>query len=208
MATTNTLAEMALKPQTRDYAVIEVHKEVTNEDGSKSNDITFTAISGKETIQKAKDEGRFRFEQTVSWNEATNDEGQKKVIRNEKDRAKAFNSGVMSSLINPRVKRLLEEVEEIENPENPSGPKIKVLVFEPVQGSYDLDEIINEPAQRRSLSDMEKAVAAMKPLFPGKTEEEIYAMLTQLKSMGMALPGQDGPDSVEVEESEGDTVNA
>lgn len=200
MATTNTIAELAIKPQTRDYAVIEVHSTETDEKGQENKVIKYTAISGKDAIQKAKDEGRFKFEQTVTWNEATNDEGQKLVIKAEKDRARAFNAGVMSSLINPRVKRLLEEVDENDK---------SVLVFEPQQGAYDLTNLINEPAQRRSLSDMEKAVAAMMPLFPDKTEAEIYVMLQGLKAAGVALPGQtdsDDSDEAEAEGSEAETA--
>jgi hypothetical protein len=189
MATTNTTVDMALKPQTLDYAVIEVHKEVKNEDGTTSKDISFVAITGVKEIAKAKEAGKLKFEQTVSWDDAGNDEGMKQVIKNEKDRAAVFNAGVKSSRINPRVKRVLEEQDENGN-----------LTFEPIQGAFDIRELINEPAQRRTLTDMEKGVAALQLIFPDKTQAELMNILGAIKASGATVPGiENQPDAVDEE---------
>jgi hypothetical protein len=191
MATTNTMVEMATKPQTIEYALIEVHKETgKNTDGTPLVEVSYTAISGKEKINKAREEGRVKYEQTFEYKEAQNDEGMRLVIRNEKSRARAFTAGVKSSLINPGVKGLMEDTDEDGN-----------LTFEPKEGYYDLDEIINRVAKSTRLSDMEKAILALMPLFPGKSEAELHGILGIIKASGGTVPGIENiPDTVEQEE--------
>lgn len=183
MATTNVNTDMAIKPQVLDYAVIETHKTSKNEDGTEKVEVEYTAITGKEAIAKAEEAGKVKFKQSVTWDDAVTDAGIAQVIKNEKDRVAVFNAGLKSSRINPRVKRLLEKTvkDETTNEEE--------LVFEPVAGYYDIRSLLNLPAERRTMTDTEKAVAALMPLFPNKTEKELLQLLEVFRASGATIPG-------------------
>lgn len=196
MATTPTTTEMAIKPQVLDYAVIETHKATKNEDGTETPYVEYTAITGKEAIAKAEEAGRVKFKQSVSWDDAVTDEGIAMVIKNEKDRVAVFNAGLKSSRINPRVKRLLEKVVKDE------ATGVEELDFEPVAGYYDIRSLLNLPAERRTMTDTEKAVAALMPLFPNKTEKELLQLLEVFRASGAAIPGLSTESESEEESAE------
>lgn len=183
MATNPTTTEMAIKPQVLDYAVIENHKTTKNEDGTEKTEVEYTAITGKELIAKAEAAGKLKFKQSITWDDAVTDAGIAMVLKNEKDRVAVFNAGLKSSRINPRVKRLLEKVVKDE------ATGEEELDFEPVAGYYDIRALLNQPAERRTMTDTERAVAALMPLFPNKTEKELLQLLEVFRASGASIPG-------------------
>ena len=53
-------------------------------------------------------------------------------------------------------------------------------MFEPVEGTYDLREVLNEAAQRRNLSPVDKAVKTLSGL--GLSSEALAAIIAQIRT--------------------------
>jgi hypothetical protein len=159
--------KMALRPETLTYGVIG-ERVITGKDNA-GNDLFKTDLNAtinEKAIAKAKENGTLLFEQTVSFDLAGTIEGFTQVIKDTDECVDVFNAGVKSARITPRVRTLLTAVDEQGNPS-----------FQPVEGSYDIRELINEEATKKNLTPTEKALRALRPLFPHKSDAELMGLI-------------------------------
>jgi len=165
MGSANTTIDMAVKPETVTFGL--VGSQVP--DGVDANNqpkfkTELKAVSRDKDIAAAKEKGELLFEQTFSYNRAGSIEGISQIIKDEEEAVNIFNAGLKVKL-NSRVKAMIEEIDDDNNP-----------AFQPVEGTYDLTDVLNEPAQRRNLSPTEKAIRVLVGL--GMTREQATALVS------------------------------
>lgn len=167
MSTTATVSEMAVKPEAVTFG-LQATTVTTGKDNN-GNDIQKTelkAISREKELESSRKNNQLLFEQTFSYDLANNLDGLLNITKGDADEAVAiFNAGLKIRL-NSRLKALLEDVDEDGNP-----------TFQPVEGTYDLRDILAEPAQRRNLSPSDKAVRVLIGL--GMDKDTAMAMVQQ-----------------------------
>lgn len=166
MSSTATVTDMAVKPETITFALTAVKtpdgKDAAGEDKFKT---VLKAVSRDKDIAEAKAKGELLIEQTFSFDRAGTVSGIAAVIKDEEEAVNVFNSGLKVKL-NSKVKALLEDTDEEGNP-----------TFQAIEGTYDLRDLLNEPAQRRNLSPTDKALRVLMGL--GLTKEAALGILAQ-----------------------------
>lgn len=170
MSTIATVTDMAVKPETITFALIGSRvKTGTDAEGNDVFKTEYKAASAEKTIAEAKEKGAVAFEQTFSFDKAGTVAGILSVIKDEEEAVAIFNAGLKVKL-NNKVKQLLEGVDEATG--DPT--------FEPQEGSYDLRDALNEAAQRRNLSPVDKAIKTLSNL--GLGEEALANLIANLRS--------------------------
>lgn len=165
MGNSATTVDMAVKPE-----IITFGLQATQvSDGVDANNqpkhkTVLKAISREKDLEEAKKDGTLLFEQSMSFDRAGALSGISSIIKDEEEAVNIFNSGLKVKL-NSKVKALLEDVDEEGNP-----------TFQPVEGNYDLRDLLNEPAQRRNLSPTDKAIRVLIGL--GMTKEQAAALVS------------------------------
>lgn len=164
MASESTVVDMAVKPESVNWALTsEQVPDGVDAQGQPKFKTVLKAISREKDIEEAKKKGTVALEQTFSYDRAGNVSGISQVIKDEDEATNIFNAGLKIKL-NSRIKAMLEETDEEGNP-----------AFQPVEGTFDMRDELNEPAQRRNLSPMDKALKVLIGL--GMTKEQASAIL-------------------------------
>jgi len=170
MATTTTITDVAVKPELITFGVFSVQvKDGTDEGGAPKFKTEYKVTSKDSEIDKARTAGTLVSEQSFSYDRAGNADGILEVIKDSEEAATVFNAGLKTRLIS-RVTALLLDTDEEGN-----------FSFQPVEGNYDLRELLNEAAQRRNLSPIDKAKKTLAGI-PGMTEDMLNAMIAQLRA--------------------------
>lgn len=178
MGNSNTTIDMAVKPETVTFGLVGTQTpDGTDAQGAPKFKTELKAVSRDKDIQTAKEKGELLFEQTFSFDRAGTLAGIPQVIKDEEEAINIFNAGLKVKL-NSRVKAMLEELDENGNP-----------TFQPVEGNYDLADVLNEPAQRRNLSPTEKAIRVLVGL--GMTREQATALVSTAQSTVSQGQGQE-----------------
>ncbi len=170
MSTLNTVTDLAVKPEIINFAVIaEQENDGVDANGNPKFKTVIRAASREKEIESARKAGTILFEQSLSYDRAGTVSGILQIIKDEEEAVAIFNAGLKVKL-NNKVKTLLEEVDEDGNP-----------TFQPVEGSFDIRELLNEPAQRRNLSPLEKTRKTLLAI-PGVSPEMVDQMLANLRA--------------------------
>jgi hypothetical protein len=171
MATLTTITDMAIKPEVVTFGLIAEQTTTGNDvHGNPQFKTTYRAASREKELASAKAAGTLLFEQSFSYDKAGTIEGITEVIRDAEEALSIFNAGLKVKF-NQKVVALMIEEDDEGNP-----------VFQPVEGSYDMRDALNEIAQRRSLSPTDKAIRTLKGI-PGMSEEALAAIIAQLRAV-------------------------
>lgn len=169
MSTNATVTDMAVKPETITFALIGSQvKTGVDTEGNPTYKTEYKAASADKTIDEARKAGTISFEQTFSFDKAGTVAGINQVIKDDEEATAIFNAGLKVKL-NNKVKQLLEATDETTG--DPT--------FEPVEGTFDLRDLLNEAAQRRNLSPVDKAIKTLSGL--GLSPEALAALVGQLR---------------------------
>lgn len=167
MSSTATVTDMAVKPETITFALTATQipdgVDANNQPKYKTE---LKAISRDKEITAAKAAGTILIEQTFSFDKVGTVAGVLSVIKDEEEAVNIFNAGLKIKL-NSKVKTLLEDVDEEGNP-----------TFSAVEGTFDIRDLLNEPAQRRNLSLTDKAIRVLMSL--GMTREQALGLLPSI----------------------------
>jgi hypothetical protein len=170
MASTNTIIDLATKPEIITFGLYSVQtKDGTDESGEPKFKTEYKVTSKDSEIEKARTAGTLVHEQSFSYERAGSAEGIIEVIKDSEEAAAVFNAGLKTRLIS-RVTALMLDTDEEGN-----------FAFMPVEGNFDLRELLNEPAQRRNLSPIDKAKKTLSAI-PGMTDDMLNAMIAQLRA--------------------------
>ncbi len=170
MSTNATVTDLSVKPETITFALIGTQiKTGVDTEGNPVYKTEYKAASAEKTIAEAKEKGLVSFEQTFSYDKAGTVAGILNIIKDEEEAVAIFNAGLKVKL-NNKVKQLMEETDEV----------TRDPMFEPVEGTYDLREVLNEAAQRRNLSPVDKAVKTLSGL--GLSSEALAAIIAQIRT--------------------------
>lgn len=170
MATTNTISDVDVKPELITFGLYSIQvKDGTDESGAPKYKTDYKVTSKDSEIEKARTAGTLITEQSFSYDRAGSAAGILEVIKDSEEAATVFNAGLKTRLIS-RVTSLLLDTDEEGN-----------FSFQPVDGNYDLRELLNEAAQRRNLSPIDKAKKTLAGI-PGMTEEMLNMMIAQLRA--------------------------
>lgn len=164
MATVGTTVDQSVKPETITYGVLgNKVKTGTDAEGNDTYKTELKTISREKDLEAARKDGTLLFEQTFSYDRAGTVDGIVKVIHDPDEAVQVFNSGLKIRL-NTRINALLTEVDDAGDPK-----------FQPEEGTYDMRDTLNEPAQRKFLSPMEKVDKVLKGL--NLTPEQVAQIL-------------------------------
>lgn len=170
MSTNATVTDMAVKPETITFALIGNQiKTGVDTEGNPVYKTEYKAASAEKTIAEAKEKGLVSFEQTFSFDKAGSVAGILSIIKDEEEAVAIFNAGLKVKL-NNKVKQLMEATDETTG--DPT--------FEPVEGTFDLRDTLNEAAQRRNLSPVDKAIKTLSGL--GLSADALAALVGQLRA--------------------------
>jgi hypothetical protein len=181
MATNPTVTETTpdLQPTTMDWTV--VVKTTVDKDTGKTEQYFSSAQDMKETdIQKHKDNGTFVGTQTFGTAIPLTDAGYQQLLPDQEQRMTCAWNGMKSSLLGPRIRRLLEASKLDE-----SGNIVPLFQF--VDGIYDTLDLIREDAKRRNLSPEEKIIKNLSGI-PGFENLSREALLGMYQLMKASLP--------------------
>jgi len=168
--TTNTLSDLHVKPELITFGLYSVQvKDGTDESGVPKFKTEYKVTSKDTEIEKARTAGTLIHEQSFSYDRAGSAEGILEVIKDSEEAAAVFNAGLKTRLIS-RVTALLLDTDEEDN-----------FSFQPIEGNYDLRDLLNEAAQRRNLSPLDKAKKTLAGI-PGMTEEMLNSMIAQIRA--------------------------
>ena len=182
MASTSTLSDLAVKPELITFGLYSVQtKDGTDESGEPKFKTDYKVTSKDSEIEKARTAGTLIHEQSFSYDRAGTADGILEVIKDSEEAAAVFNAGLKTRLIS-RVTALLLDTDEEGN-----------FSFAPIEGNYDLRELLNEAAQRRNLSPLDKAKKTLAGI-PGMTEEMLNSMIAQIRAN--LSPAQQSAQSV------------
>lgn len=194
---------MNVKPQMQNWGVVLVTKEV-KQDGKEKTEYSLKAIQGDKEIEDARKKGTLQFEQSVAFDFPANDEGFKEIIPDDEERMDTAIAGLKASRIGPRVRRALEDYET-----DSDGQLI--VKFQPLEGNWDIRDLIKEAAKRKNLTPKEKAYKNLRdiPVFAHMTDAQLDAILASAPGLA-GNTGSDSDDEAEAEQAEVDaaTVSA
>lgn len=174
MSTTATTVDMSTKPELITFALIE--EKIA--DGFESDGTTprykseLRAASREKDIADAKLKNQVLVEQSFSFDMPGTFEGILEVIPDKDEALQIFKAGYKTR-INSRTVALMTETDADGNP-----------AFQAVEGNYDIRALLQEPAQKRNLSPMDKAVKALSGI-PGISADMVAALIAQVRE-GMA----------------------
>jgi len=170
MATTATIVDVDVKPELITYGLYQVSTpDGTDADGQPKFKTELKATSKDTEIEKARAAGTLIHEQTFGYDKAATVAGIAQVIKDAEEASAIFNAGLKTRL-NSRVTALLTATDEEGNP-----------TFVPVDGTYDVRDLLNEAAQRRNLSPIEKAAKTLAGL-PNMSPELLATLLAQVRA--------------------------
>jgi hypothetical protein len=170
MSTLSTVVDLAIKPEIVTFGLIAIQvPDGTDTAGEPKFRTEFKAASREKEIATAKENNTLVFEQSFSYDKAGSYEGLAQVIKDPEELLSIFNAGLKVKF-NQKVVALMTEVDEEGNP-----------AFQPVEGSFDMRDSLNEPAQRRSLSPIDKAIRTLKAI-PGMSDDAINSIVASLRA--------------------------
>ena len=170
MTTLETSAGVDVKAELITYGKYQVSvADGTDADGQPKFKTEIKVTAKESEIEKARAAGTLIFEQTFGYDKAVTAAGITQVIKDEEEAAVIFNAGNKTRL-NSRVTALLTATDEEGNP-----------TFVPVDGIYDARDLLNEAAQRRNLSPIEKAAKTLAGL-PNMSPELLATLLAQVRA--------------------------
>jgi hypothetical protein len=183
MATTATItateATPDLQPTTMDWTV--VVKTTTDKETGKQEQYFSSAQDMKEAdIQKHKDNGTFVGTQTFGTAIPLTDAGYQQLLPDLEQRMTCAWNGMKSSLLGPRIRRLLEASKLDEN-----GNIVPLFQF--VDGVYDTLDLIREDAKRKNLTPEEKIIKNLSAI-PGFENLPRETLLNMYQTMRASLP--------------------
>lgn len=151
-----TSIDMPVKTENVTFLVYADHKVIKNEDGTTSTETSLKHTSFEKEITKLKTTSPdlCLFEQTVSVPRAGTIDGLLEIVPDKDEALQIINRGI-SAKFNQKIKTTLCEQDEKGNP-----------VFQPVDGVWDAKALLQEPTQRKSLSDYDRAMKAIAGLDP------------------------------------------
>ena len=110
------------------------------------------------------------IEQTFGYLKPLTVAGFAEAIPDEDERVVIFQAGLKQRFMSKSA-QVLKALDEEGNPE-----------FQPVEGTFDMQEKLNEPLQRRNLSPMDKLAKAVSGVIPGVTPEQLAAFIASVQA--------------------------
>ena len=169
MATTpiTTDVNLDIKPELITVAVYSDTVTGKDEKGNPTTEPILRHTTSDKVIEKmeAANPEAFLFKQTIKAYKVGTISGFQELIPDADEQLNIINRGLAQ-----KFNQKLTAVDELDKDGNP--------VFQPVEGTFDSIEWLQEPTQRRNLSDTEKAMRALKGLPP----EVALKLLQQLAS--------------------------
>jgi len=157
-----------VRPETATFALqVEQTPDGTDAQGAPKFKTEFNVITkGKDldTI-KEKNPDSILIEQTFGYMKPTSPEGFAVAIPDPDEQVIIFNAG-LASRFRSKAAQLLKGLDDDGNP-----------AFQPVEGTYDMQSVLNEPLQRRNLTPAEKLERAL--VAAGLPEDMIANFLQQ-----------------------------
>jgi len=180
MSTTATVTDVKtdVRPEVMNFALqVEQTPDGTDAAGQPKFKTEFVVLTNSKEIDKIKaDPDKAKtvvIEQTFGFNKAATPEGFAIAVPDPEERVIIFNAGLVQRA-RAKATQLLKALDDAGNPE-----------FEPVEGTYDLSEIINTPLQRRNLTPTEKLERAIMAT-GGLSKEQAAALIAQVLGQGKA----------------------
>lgn len=170
MGTAATTVDLTTKPEIITFALI----EEKSADGFEPDGTTprykseLRAASREKDIAEAKTKNQVLAEQSFSFDMPGTFEGILEVIPDKDEALQIFKAGYKTR-INSRTVALMTETDAEGNP-----------TFQPVDGNYDIRELLREPAQKRNLSPFDKAAKALSSI-PGLSTDAVAALIAQIR---------------------------
>jgi len=157
-----------VRPEVATFALqVEQTPDGTDATGAPKFKTEFNVITKGRDLDtiKEKSPDSILIEQTFGYNKPTSPAGFAIAIPDPDEQVIIFNAG-LAQRFRSKATQLLKAVDSDGNPE-----------FQPVEGTYDMQSVLNEPLQRRNLSPTEKLERALTAA--GLSQDMIASFLQQ-----------------------------
>jgi hypothetical protein len=181
MATNPTVTEATpdIQPVNMDWTV--VVKRTKNDDGTVDEYLSASQDMKESEIQKHKEAGTWKGTQTFAAEQPLTDKGFAELLPEQEQRNACTWAGLRSSLLGPRIRRMLEQSRR-----NEETKEIECL-YEFTAEAAPTRELIREDAKRRNLSPEEKIIKNLSAI-PGFENLPREVLLNMYQSMRASLP--------------------
>jgi hypothetical protein len=142
----------------------------TDATGAEKHKTVFDVLTKQKEIDEAKAKNIVIIEQTFGYTKPVTVAGFSQLGIDDDELVVIFNAG-LKQRASSKSAQLLKALDDEGNPE-----------FQPVEGTFDMQEEINKPLQRRNLSPMDKLVKSLSGVVPGITPEQVAAFLASVQA--------------------------
>ena len=163
---TNASVSTDVRPEVATLALlVEKVPDGTDATGAEKHKIEFTVLTKSKDIEeaRAKDPESIVIEQTFGYTKPTTVAGLSQIGLDDDEIVIIFNAGLKQRFMS-KAGQLIKELDAEGN-----------LEFQPVVGTYDMQEELNKPLQRRNLSPTDKLAKALKGIIPDDKIAEFIA---------------------------------